>query len=136
MSALIISSITDYSKDYASGETFDRLLDELKERMIGKTPPRKTSNELEKIYVQYEFGLAGMPSAAKGIRFDRYSKANRHTGANIEIPRQVFQTLDEHGKTELLRTTLKQTLRELERRLNGKVSNDIAIWLEILDGLA
>lgn len=109
----------------ASASEFEEHFDQLHDSVEAAHADFQTRSELQKVFVQFQYGCEKLPNSVRGTKVSRYSSKHRHVEGYVQVDRQQFERADEVGRQRILVTDLIHVLEEIQANLLGKVENDL-----------
>lgn len=133
MNILVVNSIANFERNARLAEKFEKLLEDYKRRVVAATADFMPVGDLKKIYVQYQFDAAGAPNATRGMKIGRYSSRHQHVEGTVEVSREAFDDTDDRTRIAVLASLLIDVLRQMELKLDGRVSNNVSELLSLVE---
>jgi hypothetical protein len=122
---LIINCITNFENSDESPRIFEESVNRIANKIKSAISLHNISGELQKIYLQYQYGCQGMPKAAKGIKVSSYSKKHQDIQVYCEVPEDKIIGLSEAQIESQLIGLLHEALRAIISKLQNKISNNV-----------
>jgi hypothetical protein len=108
-----------------SANEFEDQFDRMNERVIATHGDLEVHGELQNIFVQFQYDCETLPNSVRGIKVSPYSKKKKHIEGYVQVDRRQFEKADEPEQQRMLVAALIEVLEQMQKRLNGKVENDI-----------
>lgn len=133
MSYIVLNCITNWESNPKAAEDFENLLDSLKDQLSSLLRPIKETNDLKKIYIQFQYDCIDSPSAVKGIKISRYSKKHNDIQAYIEVTKDQFDNISEKERKELFEQNVLKILKLIFAKLDGKIESSVSELVALLE---
>lgn len=138
MNTLIVNCITNWTddKEDITFIGFDEIFDQFQKKVNKHFANFCLVGGVNKVYIQFQYDCASLPNMVKGIKISRYSKKHKDIQAYIEITYEKYnKTKTNDEKLSLLKESLLNVVRELSKKLRGKVDNNIDDLIQMAETL-